>query len=307
MQAVYVLANENEFLISKKIDELIKNKTDYEIIKYDMRETSLERVVEDLDTYNFLANHKLIIASNCLFLTSEGNASEDYSVFEKYLDHPNLDNILILTCNKLDERRKLVKKVLKVAVRETFDINPIKLIKDHLGDYQMSDKVVNYLLEYCHTNYEKIVHELEKLKLYCYDTKNITEADIDDVVTQTIDEDIFGLVEAIVTKEKAKAFKIYEELLSHNEEPMKILILVANQFRLLYQVKVLSKDKLHEEEIATQLGIHPYRVKLAKQKAMGYSEQELVNYILKLADLDYEIKHGTTFKNVGFELFILNL
>ena len=88
---------------------------------------------------------------------------------------------------------------------------------------------------------------------------------------------------------------------------MKIMILVANQFRIMYQVKVLSQDGMSEKEIASFLEIHPYRVKLAKEKSYSYSFADLRNNLKKLAEIDYQIKSGKSYGNLNFEMFLLNL
>ena len=55
------------------------------------------------------------------------------------------------------------------------------------------------------------------------------------------------------------------------------------------------------------LKVHPYRVKLAKEKSFLYSSDELLNHLLSLAQLDEDLKRGTIYPKVGFELFINSL
>ncbi|MEG1495064.1 MAG: DNA polymerase III subunit delta [Bacilli bacterium] len=311
MEPVYILTNNDDYLIQNKLEELITEASNYEVIKYDLLTSSIEQVIEDLDTYNFLNNNKFIIVSNCNFLTSEGDKNFNEELFLKYIDNPNPLNTLVLLVKKLDERKKIVKKLLmnsKVNV-PTLEINIARKIKDELqvANYQMSDSDINYLIDYCLNNNNKIMSELEKLKLYTYSLKCITRDDINNLVTKEIDGNIFSLIDAIIAKSKAAAFEIYQELLSHNEEQVKIMIVLANQFRLLYQVKILKLEGLSAPEIAKYLGIHPYRVKLALEKGVKYQEQELVKCLDSLAVLDYDIKHGNTYENIGLELFILNL
>ncbi len=62
-----------------------------------------------------------------------------------------------------------------------------------------------------------------------------------------------------------------------------------------------------EIDIATKLAVHPYRVKLAWEKSRNYSDQILIDYLNKLADLDIGIKTGQIDKNIGLEMFFLKL
>ena len=310
MENIYVVASEDNFLIQEKIKKLLKDNERSEVIHYDLKEVALEQIIEDLDTLNFFTNQKIIVAENAYFLTSEkprGVVEQNIDVLEKYIQNPNPDNVLILTCTKLDERKKLVKTLKKqVKVLDT-EINLFKLLEEELEDYQMNDQDKRYLIERTLNNYERTIHEVQKIKLFKGDNKNITRKDIDDLVTKTIDDNIFTLVDAIIKKDKKQAFEIYEDMLLHNEEPMKIMILLANKIRLLYQVKILSKTIHRDEEIGKIIGSHPYPVKLAREIVWDFKEEDLLSYLNQLAHIDINIKMGKTYQNIAFETFILTL
>ena len=83
--------------------------------------------------------------------------------------------------------------------------------------------------------------------------------------------------------------------------------MVANQFRLMLQVKILSNNGLSESDIDKSLKVHPYRVKLALQKSKDLSIEKLSNYLLELSDLDLNIKSGNIDRFRGLESFFLNM
>ena len=94
-------------------------------------------------------------------------------------------------------------------------------------------------------------------------------------------------------------------MLKINEEPLKIIIILAGQFRIMYQSKQLLKKGYTEKDIASILKIHPYRVKLAIQNARNYDSHILLKYLNDLADIDIGIKTGILNKDLALELFIL--
>ena len=310
MKGIYLIVSEDTFLAEQKVKELIAKASGYEVVYYDLQEDLLTRAIEDLDTYNFFTAHKMIVLKNCKFLSSNHSKNElvqDTTSFSHYLENPNLENTLVIVVDKLDERKKLVKLVKEKSTTLSVDESIETLVRRHLDDFQMDAKTLRYLLEYCSYRNEKIMHELEKLKLYKLDEKVITIEDINRIVEKEFDDNIFDFVDCIIAKQKQKAYQIYQHLLLQNEEPMKIMILVANQFRIMYQVKVLSQDGMSEKEIASFLEIHPYRVKLAKEKSYSYSFADLRNNLKKLAEIDYQIKSGKRYGNLNFEMFLLNL
>ena len=211
----------------------------------------------------------------------------------------SLKNINTLTV------KSIVLSLMVIELETNYDIG--KLIRDNLEDFEMDNNTQKYLMEQVLNHPERCYRELEKLKLYCYDKKKIIKEDIDKLVMPSIDDNIFKLIDAIVKKEKRKAFKTYEDMILHNEEPAKILVLLANRFRLYYQVKVLSKRIYRDEEIGRIIGSHPYPVKLAREVVYDYSEKELLSYLKKLAEIDLSIKTGKTYQNIALETFILSL
>jgi len=112
----------------------------------------------------------------------------------------------------------------------------------------------------------------------------------------------------VPNEDKNKIFEVYEDLMEYNnEEPTKIVVMLSNQFRLIYQARNLYKKGYSEKDIASLLNIHPYRIKLAITKGNNFQDSVLLAYLEKLSDLDIKIKTGTIDKELGLELFILNI
>ena len=75
------------------------------------------------------------------------------------------------------------------------------------------------------------------------------------LVPQSLDENVFDLITAVLKRDQAKALDIYQQLLETNHEPLQLNALLVSQFRLLIQIKVLSKRGLSqgmERRLATQ-------------------------------------------------------
>ena len=70
-------------------------------------------------------------------------------------------------------------------------------------------------------------------------SREITVEDIDAICTTQISNKIFDMVEAVAAKQQKKALNYYYDLLALKEPPMRILYLLARQFRLLLEVKDL--------------------------------------------------------------------
>ena len=307
----YIIESSDYVVINAKIDDILKKNhlTSDMIIKYDLIETPISTAIEDLDTYNFLSSNKVVVCDNAYFLTSnrpKGSVVHNEELLEKYLKNPSSENILIMICDKIDTRKKLVKLVDKNNILGG-EIVIDDLIKSHLDDYKMDYKTIKYLIDYCDNDNERILNELEKLKCYKLDDKTITMEDINNIVIKLTGDNIFSLIDSIVLKNRSKAYLITQELLDKGEDINKIIVMVSDQFRLMYQVKLLLKEGYNKDTIATKLKVHPYRVKLAMEKGYNYSSKVLLTNLDYFFNLDYMIKTGNNNPKLVFELFLANL
>lgn len=307
----YIIESSDYVVINAKIDDILKKNhlTSDMIIKYDLIETPISTAIEDLDTYNFLSSNKVVVCDNAYFLTSnrpKGTVVHNEELLEKYLKNPSSENILIMICDKIDTRKKLVKLVDKNNILGG-EIVIDDLIKSHLDDYKMDYKTIKYLIDYCDNDNERILNELEKLKCYKLDDKTITMEDINNIVIKLTGDNIFSLIDSIVLKNRSKAYLITQELLDKGEDINKIIVMVSDQFRLMYQVKLLLKEGYNKDTIATKLKVHPYRVKLAMEKGYNYSSKVLLTNLDYFFNLDYMIKTGNNNPKLVFELFLANL
>lgn len=295
----YTLVGESS-LIDKEIEEILNKEKNISVIKYNLEEISVLSVLEDLNTLSLLEDKKVIIVTNLNKLDKEEELI-------KYLNHQN-SNILILTENvKLDERKKVTKELRKNSNYLEVDNNDLaNYIKASFKDYEISNLNISLLKDYCNNDFNRLKQEIEKLKMYKLDDRVITSEDIRLVIKKGLDKNIFDLLNAINHKKTKQMYSVYYELLNNNEDEIKIMSILANNFKLIYKIKVLTKSN-NDEECKKQLGIHPYRFKILKEQSYSYSEQELLKLIKALSKLDIDIKSGNLDKKTGLELFLARL
>jgi DNA polymerase-3 subunit delta len=125
------------------------------------------------------------------------------------------------------------------------------------------------------------------------------------LVSRTLEQNVFVLVEKVTKRQIAEALQVFYDLLENNEEPLKILALLASQFRLLYQVKWLMSRGYGQQQIASILKVHPFRIKLAMGQAALFSEQELTAAVRQIAEADYEMKSGAMDRQLVMELLLM--
>lgn len=306
---IYILYGTEKYLIDKYIKQL-KNENSIQSLSTSIYDTDveIETILEDANSIDMFGNKKLIIVNNSIIF-SETKQEKSIEKLINYIKNPNQDCILIFTISveKLDERKKIIKEIRKNCIVKEFNNFDNKIIKDMFDDYNIDNFTIEFLKDRVGNNLDILDKEIEKIKIYKDQDKIITKDDILNLTSKNIDTDIFSLIESIVLKDKEKAISIYSEMIKMNEEPIKIIVMLANQFRIMYQSKKLTKMGNSVNNIAELLGIHPYRVKLALEKGNKYSEKDLISNLYKLATLDEEIKMGKKDKYLALELFLISI
>lgn len=308
----YLIYGTDYSLIKREIDNIASGITD--VVKYDLSVDKIDELLDDASCISLFGDKKVLIGENALFLTATtNNVNHNLDYLSSYLEDENHDNVVILTVesDKLDERKKIVKTlkknvtVIKKEVIDEKDLSSFVLSEFKAKGYDIDYKTANYFVNYVGKNVDILISEIRKMIIYKADDKNILLQDINEISCKGFKDNVFDLTDGIMKKDYKKIFECYKDLITVGEEPIKIIALLANQFLLTYQVKLLSSNGKTSKEIAEVLKVHPYRVKLALET--DYLISELSDILKKLHDLDFGIKSGNIDKTFGLENFLLHI
>lgn len=301
-----IIVSDDKITIDLAIKDIIKkiNIKDLDIIKYDYPLTTIDYVLDDLNTYNLLSNCKLIIYENCSFLNKDVDKS--LKELKKYIKNPS-SNYLVMINNSISDKE--TKDILDDILLINNQVSSDKLIIDNLDNLKMDNQTIKYFCNYCLNNNEKILNELDKIKNYKYDQedKKVTIEDINNIVIRDYNDDIFDLVNAIIKNNKDKAFELYYRLIQKEKDSINIIASVSGSIRNLYSVKTLNEKRYKQADISNILGIKPYAVSIALENCNNYSSKKLLYLLNTLSDIDYKTKSGNGDANLLFEIFLLNL
>ena len=309
MNNLYYIESKNYESLKIKVDEILKkHKLSHEnLIIYDMEETNISSVIMDLDTYDLFNNIKIILCKNCTFLgSSKVEINHDTLVLEKYLNNPNPNNILILSNSSIDGKKNIAKLVKETCEVIDTNIDLVKYIKEKIKGYEIDDSTIKYFLDNTNEDITNICNELDKLMAFKSNDKLITKDDVKKIVISKIDANIYELIDAIISKNKEKSLVLYQNMINYGEDVFKIFVSLANQIRLIYQVKVLKN--LDNESICDMLNLkNTKQVMALRYKIDKYTEKELTLYLHKLAIMDEALKTGKSIDKIVFPIFIATL
>lgn len=137
--------------------------------------------------------------------------------------------------------------------------------------------------------------ELDKLIHYAQGGA-VTRAMVHELVRSDFEDSIFNLIDAISSRQKARAIALLRGHLESGEHELGILAMLARQFRILLLVReILDTDpRASKDAVASALSIHPFVAQKSIAQARAYATADLEAIYHRLVSMDYEIKNGVS-------------
>lgn len=321
---VYVLYGKDRYRMEQFIEHLIgalfsQDEREMGIVKYDTSETPLEEAVMEAESPPFFLERKLVLIRDTSVMAAGGkdNAKLEHKpeTLLHYIENPLDTSVIVFAVHaeKLDERRKLVKtlkdrnSLIAFPELDTPELKRWMIRRAADQKRQMAEEAAELLISRVGVNMGQLAQEVDKLCLHAGEGGLISAEQAAMLTAATVEEDVFALIDAIAELRVDKALELYRQLLVRREEPIKIAALIARQLRIMLQIKELEQHHYSPQQMAGQLGQHPYAIKLAAEKSRKFKTARLGKLLSTLADLDYGMKTGTIDKTFGLEMYLLAL
>ncbi|GKV68026.1 hypothetical protein NCCP2716_05240 [Sporosarcina sp. NCCP-2716] len=319
-QSVYLLTGSEQYLLQQTTEKIITRMpevTAEDVLYFDLDEVPVSAVIEEADTLPFFSGRKVIVAKNASFLRAKERGKEKIDhptdLLAEWLKQPSptATVIFIAPYEKLDARKKITKQMMASA--KVIEAN--KLTGSDLTvwiqqqakslDLTITRETADHLVGTAGENMMQLSKEIEKIAAYMDGAGTITEDVIDLLVPRSPETEIFRLTDAYVSGNRAKTLAVYHDLLRSGEEPIAMASLIAGQVRLMLHVGSLKKKGYHQQQIASTLNVHPYRVKLVMSSRFVPNEQRLLHVLDRLAAVDLKLKTTSGNRERVLELFFL--
>ena len=321
IQDVYLLTGPEYFIVEQfktNLIQVVKGDDTEDITTYDLMETPIQDVIADAETIPFFSEKKIIFVYHPSFLLAKSDKTpitHDVTSLEQYVEQPAPYTIFVLIApyEKVDKRKSITKKLLKQSA--VVDCHPLQEkalrswmmeIANHL-QIHLTDETFQLLESEFADDLYMLEREMEKLALYVGAGNTVTKEIADEVISPSKAYNALQLVDAVLKRNLHEAVKIYKDLEKMNEEPIGLIALLAYQFRVIFQVKLLKEKGYNLQKIQSEVNVHPYVVKLAVQRSNAFHEERLTHIIHQLTNTDAAIKKGTMEKGIAFELLLYEL
>ncbi|WP_301118250.1 DNA polymerase III subunit delta [Peptacetobacter sp.] len=323
-ERVYLLYGKEYYLLENLISTLKsglnESMLDFNFDIIDGKEVQLDQLLSSIETFPFMDDRKVVIVKDFEILT--GNKKNFSDTDEKYLIE-KLDNIpestvlAFVVYGDVDKRKSIYKKINKVGkVCECKKLEGMDLFSWVKRGFlklnvEIENATIAYFIEqlgYKEKNSEMtlsdVKNEIFKIASYTGENNLVTNDIIERLSPRKIENNVFKMVDNIGMKRADIALKIFKDMILDGESPLKIMALIARQFRIILKVKDMQNENMKFKEIASSLGLQEFVVKNASRQGANFSEDiltEIINYIL---ESEFKIKNGLIGDEIAIEVLI---
>ena len=305
--------------IKKIVASTLGNDVDeFNYVKLDGFNVTVQNAVDECRYVSLGYDKKVVSLENCYFFIkpkprNKIEVDQDYNELEKYIKENAEDDscafILSVVSSTLDEKNKILSLIKEkgkiIQIVDPDEKNFLEYIKNYCAKYEINiDKdAINELANRTDGDVALFKNSISKLSLY---TDHIRYADVVKMVTRRLEDNAFYLSNMLIEGRNAEAVALFRDLRVSNVEPVTLIGQLANQFRLLNQIRyLLRKKKMYQEDVAKELKIKPGRVYVLSKSLSLVSEKAIVKALEDLYNLDLQIKSGLVDRFYAFELFLI--
>lgn len=267
------------------------------------------KIVESAEQLPVFADKRLVLVkSQNVFETKEGEEG-----LLNYLSQPNPSTCLAFVTDKVDMRKKVVKKIKEsgsiIQVASPKGEQLVHWIEKQakLNGKNIETAAVQLLITAVGDNLLLLEQEMVKCSLFT-NSNTISLADMEKTISKSVSLSVFKITDLVAEKKAMEAVNLFKELLIIGEAPHKILALLGRTMRQLLKVKLL-KTRLNYDynDISRELKL-PYFVgkKLIHQQ-QAFKQEKLEEAIEIIANTDWKIKTGQLDPVVAVEMTIYKL
>lgn len=308
----YFLYGPDGYLISqaqKKLVQALETQSGLEIqrIAIDLDQGSID------DVLNLALNLPMFASRQIVIIRSLDKIKDSHLTrLAGYFKNSSPFTTLIFIGGEIDRRKKIYQMLLDLtmvveleAPREQ-ELRTWAAAKIKAAGCTMDPEAMDFLLEILGADSGRLSQEVEKLILLAGEERQISIGRVSESVGFSREHTVFEFLNAVAAKDKNKALRLLEEMISDPGEVPGVLALLARQLRQFLQVRELS-GRVPPAEIAKIVGVPNSVMGRIQQQARQFPQRTLDLALYRLGVVDDMTKRSAPDTAVFMEMLVHEL
>jgi DNA polymerase III subunit delta len=297
LAAVYLLTGSDRPKIGRALRRLRDRFGIDSVETFSAAEATADEAVAACNAIGLFGGAKLVIVE-----TAEKWKADDAKAVAAYASDPTPGAVLALVAGELRKDSALTKAVAKNGEVLAYDVPKRDLPRWAAEQFKRLGATADAatcraLVELVGENVEELATEVEKLATWAAG-EPIQEEHVQLLAAGRAETSIFALTDAWGRRDVKNALSACESLLeraqgSRSSELPRIVGMLASHVDRVHHCKAAAADGLRARDVAAKWRKSPYYVDKLFSQAENFSEDELREAVVRLADLDHALKGGS--------------
>lgn len=315
---------EEGFLVDELVEKITKKAFELgiesnSIERLDGSTISEQEIVDNANNLSLISPQKFLIINN--FDVLYKNKRKSFPGLVSYLKNPNPStNILFIgvpnringitrdlsSAKKVSAAKTKIEKlpeVLKYLLQNDLFVEYPKLYDNEIPNWLLKrakkykkdiDLTTANLIALSCNSLREIDNELKKLNVYLGNNSHITIDDVEEIVGINKENNVFELTKAVGMRDLDTSLRITDNLLSHSNQSVLIIITLTRYFKTLFKLLDERKVTSNKFQLASKIGVNPYFVDEYIRALNKYSPSDIEKSIAILSQSDEVLKSTST-------------
>ncbi|HEX2096489.1 MAG TPA: DNA polymerase III subunit delta [Solirubrobacterales bacterium] len=165
---------------------------------------------------------------------------------------------------------------------------------ERLG-FELDQDAARLLVDRMGTSPRRLQHELERLALWAGPDGTVSVGELQAMIADTSEAAVWGLSDALLERDAAKALRIGERLIAQGENVTGLIYGLASRLRKACAAASQLEAGAPVAEVESGLGMHPYAAKQLVARLRHTSSGDLREATGALADLEVWCRGGADY------------
>jgi DNA polymerase-3 subunit delta len=152
--------------------------------------------------------------------------------------------------------------------------------------------VARAVAEYTGTNLQAIEDAVEKLAIYTAGSRRVEVEDVEECVLSVRQSEIFDLLDAMGARNPGRALSILGRLAGQRTDSLFINAMLSKQIRNMIRIRARPGRLPGREEVASELGVHPYFAGKLLEQVRNFSMTDLERALAASAEFNVRVKRS---------------
>lgn len=275
-----------------------------------------QQIIDASETMPMMCDRRIVTVRDWapLLPGKSKNEEEEAERLVKWLDNPPDTCVTVFYLrSEPDGRKKAATSLKKKGIPVVFDyLTDSELSKwatkrlKPLGK-KISASAINTLVFMAGKDLTRLAGEIDKLAAYIEDRTEITENDVKEIVSASLEYNIFELLNRLLEGNMAEAQRTTNSLLQSGQTSIGILAMLSRQLRQLAHVRYASDAREPLQRTQELLKLNPYAAKKIAQQCKARPAEVFRALYEQCVQMDYDIKSGRLRDSVALDSILLKI